>query len=275
MSGFRFNDLLKEAGVPLDRTKLIRHSDNRGAKGKSPYDLWLAKDGSLEKYQQLQANEVFDVGDWLAVFVATPYRETLFVGMYRVVGVGRASEGTIDPLLEIDAGGKFEYQIEQMAPLSEYLGRVVIEWGGGYINWRQLAKNQDKEIIELRRLSAIDTVFPGYQRFTRSVKSLVTIPVQWQAALEAVRGVYILTSLVDGKQYVGSASGERGFWGRWEDYAKNGHGGNVDMVPVASDDFQISILEVAASTASADEIRELESLWKERLMTKIFGLNKN
>lgn len=40
--------LLEEAGIPPKQTWLLRHQDKRGGKGKTPYQLWRAQDGSLE-----------------------------------------------------------------------------------------------------------------------------------------------------------------------------------------------------------------------------------
>ncbi len=81
--------------------------------------------------------------------------------------------------------------------------------------------------------------------------------------------------LETGKQYVGSAYGEGGFWARWENYAGSGHGGNVRMKGLPNRDYQVSVLEVASSSAALEEIVGRESRWKERLLTRKFGLNEN
>jgi hypothetical protein len=48
----------------------------------------------------------------------------------------------------------------------------------------------------------------------------------WRTRLEAVAGVYLILADTAGHQYVGSAYGAAGVWGRWEQYAKTGHGEN-------------------------------------------------
>ena len=73
----------------------------------------------------------------------------------------------------------------------------------------------------------------------------------------------------------GSACGADGFWGRWMDYAANGHGGNVDMRALDQSDFRVSILEVAGSADTDADIRAAERLLKLKLKSHIFGLNKN
>src|SRR6185503_3532080 len=48
---------------------------------------------------------------------------------------------------------------------------------------------------------------------------------EWRARLAAVAGVYLILATTTGRQYVGSATGIEGLWGRWAAYAVDGHGG--------------------------------------------------
>jgi len=75
---------------------------------------------------------------------------------------------------------------------------------------------------------------------------------------------------------VGSATGDSGFFGRWLCY-QDGHGGNVGLRELAADaaEYDVNILEVAASNATVEEIYEHESLWKRKLGTRANGLNRN
>ena len=45
------------------------------------------------------------------------------------------------------------------------------------------------------------------------------------------------------------------------------------MKLAAGHDYQVSILEVASSSLSRDEIIQMEELWKDKLLTRSFGLN--
>ena len=67
-------------------------------------------------------------------------------------------------------------------------------------------------------------------------------------------------------------------WGRWKDYIANGNGGNIELKSLDFEyiqkDFRYSILEIYKSTTD-DAILERESWWKELLMTRQFGYNKN
>jgi hypothetical protein len=93
--------------------------------------------------------------------------------------------------------------------------------------------------------------------------------------LSAVTGVYLFTHPDTGKQYVGSAQGVGGFWGRWEHYVVSGHGGNRRMQDIPAADYQVSVLEVASSSAGADVLAKMEERWKQKLLSRRFGLNAN
>jgi hypothetical protein len=53
----------------------------------------------------------------------------------------------------------------------------------------------------------------------------------------------------------------------------DGHGGNVGMreLMVHAGEYDVNILEVAASDATAEEIYERESMWKTKLGTRAVG----
>jgi GIY-YIG catalytic domain len=101
------------------------------------------------------------------------------------------------------------------------------------------------------------------------------LPSAWIDALSAARGVYVLTCPRTKELYIGSATGAGGFWGRWVQYANDGHGGNIQLKSRDASDYQVSILEVAGSSATDADILDLESRWKEKLQTKRMGLNSN
>jgi len=59
------------------------------------------------------------------------------------------------------------------------------------------------------------------------------------------------------------------------EYVTTGHGGNVALKSSEYSDYQASILEVAGSSANPDDIRGMESIWKEKLQSREMGLNRN
>src|SRR6266511_3506478 len=125
-----FNDILRIEGIDPRQVRLVRHQDKslRRARRRdktvppSLYEAWIRDPGLLERYQAVQARDVFNVGEILASFVATPRprRETLFVGLYLVEAVGRASQRARDPITGDDVGGQVQYSIARIDKLSEY-----------------------------------------------------------------------------------------------------------------------------------------------------------
>ena len=154
---------------------------------------------------------------------------------------------------------------------------MVIEWGPATVAWVQ---SKDKEVVEIKGEKSIG----DFQSFSlvdlnyQDLKNLIHFPdtnLTWLKALSSVNGVYLIKDKISGKLYVGSAYGEQGIYGRWTAYAKNGHGGNMELKELNPTNFQFSILEIVPPTATADNVIDCENRWKEKLGTRIFGLNKN
>lgn len=267
------NSLLRQADIDPATVKLVRHQDTRYPGRPSPYALWISAREKFELYQSIQRRPVFHGARYLASFVATPLNETLFAAIYAINGVGAAPAGLIDPISNQDVGGLNLYDLALDPALCDYRGRMIIDWGKGYLAWMQLAAKQDKEILEIRRDDR-DRPFPGFLNFRQNLTTLAEVPTSWREILSSVAGIYLLIH-PDGRQYVGSAQGEQGFWGRWEQYVANGHGGNLLMRELPPADYQVSILEVASSSASVDQILALEERWKQKLLSRKFGLNGN
>ncbi len=103
----------------------------------------------------------------------------------------------------------------------------------------------------------------------------------WVAGLKAVGGIYLIVSALTGEQYVGSATGDAGIWGRWSAYAKTGHCENTRLVKLCSDKskypaaFMFSILEVFSRTTAKQVTLKQETFFKQKLGTHAFGLNEN
>jgi hypothetical protein len=87
--------------------------------------------------------------------------------------------------------------------------------------------------------------------------------------------VYLLTCPKTKEQYVGSATGSNGFWGRWMNYVQTGHGGNIALKSRNPSDYQVAVLEVAGTAASTDDILAMEGLWQRKLQSQQMGLNRN
>ncbi len=70
---------------------------------------------------------------------------------------------------------------------------------------------------------------------------------------------------------IGSATGDDRLWGRLLQYA-DGHGGNVALRAGDRRRLQFSVLQVASSEGEA---LRLEIAWKQKLLSRERGLNRN
>lgn len=281
MSLLTFQVLLSIAGLELSRVRLYRHQERTA----NTYKLWRDHPIDFETYQSHQnRRRRIDAGVYLASFVVTPSAETLFVGLYLSHGwrptrsgdrfsapTGWIGEHTEDNVI---------HQLEPQQILSEFSGRLVIDWGLGTRAVLQHAGRKIKPIIEIRRQFK-EPGFPGFGGLSLKFADLENLYPTWVSILNSTRGIYLLICNRTGAQYVGSATGDNGFWGRWQQYAKDGHGGNVLMKQAGHMDFSISVLETARSVDSQEDILSREILWKNKLGTRAksdsieFRLNRN
>lgn len=268
-----FNMVLKNAGIDPADVRLVRHQDNRPECKNSPYDLWKRDPALLERYQSIQSNEVFKVGNILASFVRTPMSKTLFVGLYRVDGKGVSDETDVDPSSEVSSPGIIKYAISRDDRLKDMAGRLVVDWGKGYLTWVQLGAKNDKKVLELG-LDPDREPFPGYFAFGCRLSELDGLPSAWKTQLRQAKGVYVLTSATTREHYVGSASGQDGFFGRWQQHAKVG-GDAVAFKGLAASEYQVSILQVSAGFETDDDIIRTENAWMKKLQSRKMGLNDN
>ena len=139
----------------------------------------------------------------------------------------------------------------------------------------------DCNVAQILEQKYEDEEFPGYDEVNLSWDSLNRIISKetWKTALENQKGVYLITDISNGKLYVGSAYGENMIYGRWMQYTKNGHGGNVNLKSLGFEhikkNFRYSILEIYKSTTDDQLIIKRESWWKETLLSRMHGYNEN
>lgn len=270
-----FNAILREAGLPPNDVRLIRHKDNRAERGRTPYELWRDDRQKFDLYQHTQSisNRRKLTAPWWAVFVVNFNDETMFVGMYSARYGGLLDKDMPKPHMDgVDAAGSCDvYVLELQEPLRDLIGKLFIDWGPGALAWVQYADRHDKPVIELRP-SFQERAFPGFLGFIEPLSRLERIPTSWVQAFRSTRGVYLLTCPRTGERYVGSATGEEGFWGRWQDYIRTGHGGNEELRSRDPSDYEVSVLEVAGTSATLTEILEMEGRWQRKLRSE---LNRN
>ena len=212
----------------------------------------------------------------------------MFGGIYRVLPV--------EPVpIENGNGWKgWKYETELTDKAIDYIGRAFFrfkkEFRASYPlleldpkNGEPIAQMPLSHILD-KRVALSD--FLGFDKVNIDYKTLKYIVsdniVSWKSALSNVKGIYLIVDTLTGKQYVGSAYGDECIWQRWSNYAKDGHGGNVELkelLKIYGEDyrynFKYSILEVCNMNLGNEYIIDRESHWKEVLLTRRFGLNKN
>ena len=272
------NTILREAGFPLADVRLIRHKDNRSKRGRSIYELWRDDRLKFESYQSIQnfKNRHKLNAPYWAVFVVNLNDETMFAGFYAVKYRGVLEVDTPMPHMDgIDKAGSCDaYDLVLMDNLCDLKGKLFIDWGFGNLAWVQYAERQNKPIKELRR-EFQEPKFPGFLNFIKPLSKLDSLPISWLTVLKSSCGVYLLTCPKTREQYVGSATGEDGFWGRWQNYLQTGHGGDVALKSRDPSDYQVSIFEVAGTAETKDDILIMEGRWQAKLQSREMGLNRN
>ena len=175
------------------------------------------------------------------------------------------------------------YEFEQSPLLESYRDRLVIEWGNSQA---YIQKIIDKPVAEIYPKGFV-SLFPGWDKVHLSYKELSEIinnpdgNKDWYEYLSRHSGVYVIFDKSSGMQYVGSASGGNGIWSRWEGYARTGHNGNKALKLLAkknpdfANNFTFSLHHVFPRTVSKNDVLYYESLLKNKLGSRAYGLNEN
>ena len=277
---------MRNAGLDPKEVKLARHplSDKRI---KFCYD-----NGFFELYLRTQGKKMFKDGQYILNFVGTQGTTGRFEGCYLVKGVRSMEEITLPESFPIkpEKPPVFYYDLEKTDIMSDYVERLLIDWGKGARSWCQNGTTE-KEIIALMphrnaQLVSQLTDFENIRLSFDELESIVLAPdfySEWVGALSTTYAIYLITDTKTGKQYVGSASGKDGLYGRWSNYVDTKHGGNkkiqllLKRYPERYHKFQFSILQLLPKSLGVDKdrISKIESLWKNKLNSIEFGLNDN
>lgn len=181
------------------------------------------------------------------------------------------------------------YKVELTDQFLPFVGRLKIRWRrSGRAKSRRLENCLAAfEVSEILKEEYTGEIFCGYENIKHDFHILENIILSgkqdWKAALQSVKGVYLIADKNTGKKYVGSAYGDSGIWSRWECYIGNGHGHNNELTKLirvkgkeyARKYFRFSLLEYRPMKTDDTEIIRRESYWKEALLSREFGYNLN
>ncbi len=264
----------------------------------SPKEMgdYLLDDAIFSFYQSVQVENKFDGHKYILSFVASKERKTIFRGVFEVFGKEKLATSHFEKLsLTRELVKHYEklvgtfdfYYLTKVPILTDLIGRLVIDWGGGELAWFQkYNKQKPKNILEILPAGYFKE-FTNYRDISLTRSELEYLFANnsgnsvWQIKLESVDGIYLIINENTGDQYIGSASGVSGIWGRWETYSKDPTGGNERLIEKMKQErlfykaFRYSILEVFPKNLKKDEITRIESLYKQKLGSRAFGLNAN
>lgn len=182
------------------------------------------------------------------------------------------------------------YSVKYTNDYSELIGRLILEFNGK--NTRATVF-KPSYVYENSRVSGIyehrfqGEPFVSYENINHSFNAIEIIInnslPDWRVALSNIHGIYLISDKKSGKHYVGSAYGSTGIWGRWHNYVNTFHGSNDDLIELFNnkseayfkENFKFCLLEVLSASSTKEEVISKESLWKNKLLTKEHGHNRN
>ena len=183
------------------------------------------------------------------------------------------------------------YKLEEIEEYKKFVGRVVFSFPRyqGMMGRAFCLENHFDNfgLLEVLPAPYSGEHFPGCENINHDFHALEPIfkaeRSDWKAVLSSIKGVYLISDKNNGKQYVGSAYGNMGIWSRWACYIGTGHGWNDELtklineksIKYARENFRFSLLEVSLMSTSDDAIIARESHWKNALLSRAFGYNKN
>lgn len=170
------------------------------------------------------------------------------------------------------------FDLVESEHMADLRSRLVIGWKSPR-TWRMKATTAARyPVIGIADAEPIP--FPGFDRLVLSHVQLQAVMrehryASWRTALSSVFGIYLITDTRDGRHYVGKADGEESIRQRWNAYAINGHGGNVELRGLDPSSFRFSLLRVFDPATPTRDINAAESHFKQALDSVRHGLNRN
>ena len=282
---------IESVDIDLGSVCLMRHTARQ-------LGDYLLDPDVLSFYTSVQKRGRLDRHKFVMAFVVNAAGKTVFRGMYEISGCMPLNHDQYKHLFlpahivdhynsNTDSGDFCFYSIKPVPHLAAFVGRLVIDWGRAAIVWFQSFSLENPKMVLEILPSGFFRPFDGYSSIslTRSelefLFSNADANPEWVGHLSRVAGIYLILDEGTGDQYIGSASGGKGIWGRWSSYHADPSGGNLllrsalDAEYDAFRRFRYSVLEVMPGNSVVSEVVAKESLYKKMLGTRAHGLNLN
>ena len=282
------NILLGEVSIDPATTLVLRH---RPVEPELRRVLpWLAAEQPdvFNAYQQTQRSRVERQmlrADYIASFIGDRAGRAVFVGLYQNCGhrkTKRTNRNRIPAHRELAKYGHPDggreciwFDLARTKYYAAWSGKLIVRWPPPEISWSRWSSKNQFEVLAILEESLLTPKMPDWRELEFTWNDLKAIPESWRAALSEWRGIYFIFDTSDGKGYVGAAYGDNNIRGRWENYAKSGHGGNKRLKARVPENLRFTILERVSPDTPPDRVIDLERSWKNRLHTREHGLNEN
>jgi hypothetical protein len=201
----------------------------------------------------------------------------LFGGVFEVVG-----RRDIPKALSYD----LTLREDLMGP---FIRRLVV---GFSPSGRAVRLNMDTYLDQMEVVSVLEKPysgepFPGHDRINHTFDVLAAAVTQdwqdWRGALQYLKGVYVIHDQQTGKSYVGSACGTDGIWSRLCQYVTSIDGGNKGLRELVGkrgpqyikENLRFALLEIMPMKTADADVLARENYWKDVLLSREFGLNRN
>ena len=270
MKNLYLNDLLHLTDEEINNSKLAL---NMSYAGKPHRERWFDSHDVSYSYYSCQGNKRnYKVGQLAFGFVQLEQNNRfLFVTAGKITDVPLNDTCKYEPITKYDGLiGRLIIEINKGNTYARYVFRL-----SKFINEAKVIEILPKEYEQLT-FKGYDEVFLTFNQLKLIIESNKFI--DYKTALQAVKGVYVLTDTSNDKLYIGSAYGSDGIAQRWTNYINTSTGGNKELIRLYnekgenyfSEHFTFGLLEFFGSNTDNAKIIARENHWK-----KILGTNKN
>ena len=282
------NTLLASIGIDPKDVIVVRHRPREPSLRRILPWLAVERHDLFNLYQSVQGGQVarsMAATPLLAVFIGLAPGEATFAGLYRVNG-GRPISGAEframpgqDELIglglqyaRVDAE-EWHLDLEPLKTWASWVGKLTITWPAPELSWWRRAERNTIAVRSIAEVSRFAADMPAWTALSLTWCELGLLPSPWRAKLAEWRGIYYIFDVERRAGYVGSASGANNLLGRWLEYARTGHGGNVLLRTSQPENLQFTILQRTSPDMTPAEVVAIEESWKMRLHTRTHGLN--
>jgi hypothetical protein len=206
-----------------------------------------------------------------------PQSHWLFGGVFEVIG-------------RRPTPGEGSYNIRLRKDLmATFIKRLVVQFkpSGRAVRLNMETHLDQMEVVAVLEQPYAGEAFPGHDQINHTLGVLEVAVKQdwhdWRGALQHMKGVYVIHDVETGKPYVGSAYGDTGIWARLCQYVDSLHGGNVALREVVGQNgpdyarvnLRFALLEFWSMRTDDEHVLARESYWKDVLLSRKFGNNRN